>query len=539
MLNTLNRKMDIERLRNSTYDLIIIGGGITGAGIALDAAKRGMSVALIEMRDFASGTSSRSTKLVHGGLRYLKQFQVNVVRKTGIEREIVYENGPHVTRPEKMLLPIYKTGTFSKLSTSIGLKVYDSLAKVNKNDRRKMLSSKEVEQLVPILRQEGLLGGGLYVEYKTDDARLTIEVMKKAREYGADILNYASAEDFIFEKEQIKGVNVKDRVNDLSFKINGKIVVNATGPWVQGLLKKDIYELKDKALVHTKGVHIVIDAGKFPLDQAIYFDNEKDGRMIFAIPRDGKTYIGTTDTFYNGPLEEPEVSPEDKEYLVDTTNVMFPNLNISVEDIESSWAGIRPLIKDKNKSASDISRKDEIWESKSGLITIAGGKLTGYRSMAETIVNLVSDRMEKNYSISFNKCSTKTETISGGDVGGGKGFPNFIIQNMDIAIKKGMEESEAEYIVTKYGSNVNRIINIYEELDDSSTLSKLLRSELIYCIENEMVVKPEDFLVRRTGYTYFNREKVDSIYKDVVEYMSQILDWDEMTTQNYQGKPTL
>ncbi|MCS0542567.1 glycerol-3-phosphate dehydrogenase/oxidase, partial [Aeromonas veronii] len=385
--SSIDRSSILADMEKEVHDLFIIGGGITGAGIALDAAARGLKTALVEMQDFAAGTSSRSTKLVHGGLRYLKQFEVGLVAEVGKERAVVYENGPHVTTPEWMLLPLHKGGTFGKFSTSIGLRVYDYLAGVKKSERRSMLSADETLAKEPLIKKDGLKGGGYYVEYRTDDARLTIEVMKKAIEKGAKAVNYAKVKSFIYEDEKVKGVKVVDQLTGKEYKIHAKKIVNATGPWVDKMREADNSK-KGKVLRLTKGVHIVIDQSKFPLKQAVYYDTQ-DGRMVFAIPRDGKTYIGTTDTFYDKDTAHPTVTTEDRAYLINTINYMFPRVNVKDSDIESSWAGVRPLIYEEGKDPSEISRKDEIWISDSGLITIAGGKLTGYRKMAETVVDKV------------------------------------------------------------------------------------------------------------------------------------------------------
>lgn len=376
------RTMDLEKMEKDIYDVLVIGGGITGAGIALDAQMRGMKTALIEMQDFAAGTSSRSTKLVHGGLRYLKQFEVKMVAEVGKERAIVYENGPHVTTPEWMLLPIYKGGTFGSFSTSIGLRVYDFLAGVKKAERRMMLNREETLQKEPLLKREGLKGGGYYVEYRTDDARLTIEVMKRAVKEGAIAVNYTKAEQLLYEDGNICGVMAHDRIGQKSYKIRARKIVNATGPWVDSLRELDRSK-QGKTLRLTKGIHLVFDGRRFPLQQAIYFDTP-DKRMVFAIPRDGKTYVGTTDTDYVGDIAHPRMSEEDRRYLLSCVNEMFPELKLDASDVESSWAGLRPLIYEEGKSPSEVSRRDEIFRSPSGLITIAGGKLTGYRKMAET-----------------------------------------------------------------------------------------------------------------------------------------------------------
>ena len=263
--SALERRSVFEKMEGEQFDLLVIGGGITGAGIALDAVTRGLKVALVEMQDFASGTSSRSTKLVHGGLRYLKQFEIKEVAELGKERAIVYENGPHVTTPEWMLLPFHKGGTFGKLSTSFGLRVYDFLAGVKKQERRTMLSLEETIRKVPIVKKDGLLGGGVYVEYRTDDARLTMEVMKAAVENGAVVTNYAKAEQFIYnESKQVVGADIKDMLTDKSVLVRARKIVNATGPWVDDVREVDGSK-SEKHLILSKGVHLVFDQSAFPL----------------------------------------------------------------------------------------------------------------------------------------------------------------------------------------------------------------------------------------------------------------------------------
>lgn len=528
-LSTLDRDVIKGRLKEEDYDVVIIGGGITGAGIALDAADRGMKVALVEMQDFAQGTSSRSTKLVHGGLRYLKQFQVGVVAETGRERAIVYENGPHVTTPEWMLLPMHKGGTFGKFTTSIGLAMYDRLAGVKKSERKKMLNKKETLEKEPLVKKKGLKGGGYYVEYRTDDARLTIEVMKRAAEKGADILNYTKSMNFTYnDKEKVNGIQVTDMLTDEAYTIHAKKVINASGPWVDEVRGAD-YSRNNKQLRLTKGVHIVIDQSKFPLQQAVYFDTKSDGRMIFAIPREGKAYIGTTDTFYNNDKASPLPTQEDRDYLVDAVNYMFPGLDITDKDIESSWAGIRPLILEEGKDPSEISRKDEIWEGKSGLLTIAGGKLTGYRHMAKGIVDLLAKRLQQDFGLKFGPCETKHLTISGGDVGGSANFDHFVEEKVAEAKKYQIDAKTAEDITQRYGSNADEIYKIAHTAQyQNSGLPLEIYAELVYGIQNEMVYKPTDFLIRRTGMLYFDIEDVLK-YKDaVVDVLAQLLNYDDI-----------
>ncbi|MDU0422627.1 glycerol-3-phosphate dehydrogenase/oxidase [Staphylococcus haemolyticus] len=534
-LSTLNREVIKKNLQNEEYDVVIIGGGITGAGIALDASQRGMKVALVEMQDFAQGTSSRSTKLVHGGLRYLKQAQIKVVAETGKERAIVYENGPHVTTPEWMLLPMHKGGTFGKFTTNLGLTAYDRLAGVKKYERKKMLSKKQTLNKEPLVKKDGLKGGGYYVEYRTDDARLTIEVMKRAEENGAEILNHTKSTDFIYDsKSKVRGIEVQDLLTGEMYEINAKKVINAAGPWVDEVRKKD-YTRNNKQLRLTKGVHVVIDQSKFPLRQAVYFDTEKDGRMIFAIPREGKAYVGTTDTFYDNDKTKPLTTQEDRDYLIDAINYMFPDVNVKDEDIESTWAGVRPLILEDGKDPSEISRKDEIWEGKSGLLTIAGGKLTGYRHMALEIVDLLAKRLKQEYKLTFAECKTKHTPISGGDVGGSANFESFVERKVEEGKAIGLQADVAKRLASKYGSNVDKLFNIAQIAQDKDLKLPLeLYVELVYSVQNEMVFKPTDFLIRRSGKLYFNINEVKQ-YKDaVVEELAKLLNY----TQSQQNEFT-
>ncbi|UTH14727.1 glycerol-3-phosphate dehydrogenase/oxidase [Macrococcus equipercicus] len=535
LFSSLNRGQIISKMNRTEYDLVVIGGGITGAGIALDASQRGMKVALVEMQDFAAGTSSRSTKLVHGGLRYLKQLQIGVVAETGKERAIVYENGPHVTTPEFMLLPMHKGGTFGPLTTSIALKVYDFLADVKKEETRKMLSVKETIAREPLVKQDGLRGGGYYVEYRTDDARLTIEVMKRAAEYGADIINYTKAAGFVYDRdEQVIGINADDLIGGHKFEVLAKKVVNASGPWVDEVRGGD-YSKNNKQLRLTKGVHLVFDSSVFPLKQAVYFDTEQDKRMIFAIPRDGKTYVGTTDTFYNNKKTAPLVTKEDRDYLLAAINYMFPTVNVTDKDIESTWAGIRPLILEEGKDPSEISRKDEIWEGDSGLLTIAGGKLTGYRHMAEEIVDLVAERLKEQYGMKFPASQTKHTPISGGDVGGSKGFKEYKADMMNNNPALGLSAEEQLQLINRYGSNAPQLFSIaHASLDDEvNGLPLVLYSELVYSIQNEMVYKPADFFVRRTGALYFDIRTVYNYKEAVIETMTRLLNYTDAEQQQY------
>ena len=532
--SNLDRSNTFQRMQGKEYDLFVIGGGITGCGIALDAATRGMSVCVGEMQDFAEGTSSRSTKLVHGGLRYLKQLEVKLVAEVGKEREIVYENGPHVTEPEWMMLPFYEGGTFGPFSTSVGLRVYDFLAGVKKEERRSMLTKEEAVRKEPLIRREGLKGGGYYVEYRTDDARLTIEVAKKAAEYGADLQNYAKVTELLYDNGKVKGVVLQDVLSGEEYRIAARKVINATGPWVDRLREMD-HSKEGKIMALTKGVHVVIDQARLPLKQAVYFDTE-DGRMMFAIPRAGKTYVGTSDTFYEGDPEKPMAEEKDRQYIIDAINYIFPETNITLFDIESSWAGVRPLILEEGKDPSEISRKDEIWVSGSGLITIAGGKLTGYRKMAENVVDLVARQFKKEGYKLFDACQTKDLPISGGDIGGSGNMEGFIRLHAAKGSELGLSEKAARNLVCMYGSNITKLFDIIrqnEDIIERYGFDKDVFAKLEYAIQEEKVATPLDFFFRRTGALLFDIISVQMWKERVIAYMKDAFGWDEKTEESY------
>lgn len=520
--SSLQRSIIMNDLQNKEYDVLVIGGGITGVGIALDAITRGLSVALVEMQDFAAGTSSRSTKLVHGGLRYLKQFEIKEVAELGKERAIVYENGPHVTTPVWMLLPFHKGGTFGKFSTSVGLRVYDFLAGVKKSERRYMLNSAQTLEKEPLVKQADLLGGGVYVEYRTDDARLTIEVAKTAIEKGAVLANYTKASGFLYnDAKKITGIEATDLLSNETIQIHAKKVVNAAGPWVDDVRSIE-GKTSGKHLILSKGVHIVFDESKFPLKQAVYFDTP-DGRMVFAIPRNGKTYVGTTDTFYEGDPRNMDIEQSDRDYIMNAIHYMFPNVKVTDADIESSWAGVRPLIHEEGKGPSEISRHDEVWESDSGLVTIAGGKLTGYRKMAEAVVDKISASLKEEFGVASKPCMTKNIPISGGEVGGSKHIQTFISKKTELGVKAGLTKEEAAYLAQHYGSNVEKVFSYVANAND--TMPKALFAQLQYGIEHELVTTPVDFFVRRTGNMFFNIASVLAHKEAVIDHMAQQLNW--------------
>ena len=528
-MSALNRPQLLKDLQTQTFDVLVIGGGATGTGIALDAASRGLKTALVEKEDFASGTSSKSTKLIHGGLRYLKQLDIALVRETGTERAIVHRLAPHIVLPEKMLMPIVENGSYGYYLASFGLKVYDILANVKGDDRRKMVDKAGALKIEPLLDDSKLKGGVFYAEYRTDDARLTIELAKTAVRHGAIVSNYCKVVDFLYEEGQVVGVVCKDELTDTTFNIKAKKVVGAGGPWVDKLRSKD-KSLKGKRLHLTKGVHIVVPHHKLPLKHTVYFDIP-DGRMVFAIPRGKTTYVGTTDTTYKANLNRVIATKADADYILNAVNGAFPDVNLTIDDIVSNWAGLRPLIHEDGKSPSELSRKDEIFISDSGLIAIAGGKLTGYRKMAQRIVDLVVDQIDTN----SESCKTKNIPLTPESLKDANGVEAYI-KDLSSRMKKiGLDPYYGWYLGTVYGKQAETVLNKLKEFKSDDPEVGLARAEAWFAVHHEMVNKAADFFVRRTGRLYFNIESIALIKEAVMSDLQNYLNWDlQRLTQEFE-----
>lgn len=538
--SVLHRASHIAKLASETFDLAIIGGGITGAGIALDATARGLKVCLIEKNDFASGTSNKSTKLIHGGLRYLKNFEISLVRESGSERAIVHNLAPHLVTPQKMLLPLIEGGTYGKLMTALGLKVYDFLADVKGDDRRKMLDKAETLQKEPLLNKQTVIGSGLYAEYRTDDARLTIEILKKATTLGATIINYCEMTSFNYDSQsKIESLNCKDYNSENIFTITAKNYVSAAGPWVDQVRKKD-NSINKKRLHLSKGVHLVFPFEKLPVKQSIYFD-VPDGRMVFAIPRGRITYVGTTDTDYSGSLDRVVATKADAKYLLNAVNNMFKTVNLTIDDIESNWAGLRPLIHEDNKSASELSRKDEIFISDSGLISMAGGKLTGYRKMAYRALEAVLKTYSNSKTLpKIEESKTETITLVNPPLKSTDEVEAYQLELKNVLSSLGISDNYYSwYLSSSYGKQAGFIIEKSKDFKSDNPLECLIRAELWYGIHYEMVNSLNDFFIRRTGRLYFDIESVKKYMKIISKDCANYLNWDIKRTTSEEKKLSL
>jgi len=526
-----HRPSILTSLGAEEFDVLVIGGGITGAGIALDAASRGLKTALVEKNDFAYGTSNKSTKLIHGGLRYLKQLEFGLVKEVGSERAVVHKLAPHLVLPEKMLLPLSEKKGLGYWLTSIGLRIYDWLAGVSPQDQRKMLTRNQTLKQEPLLQRNDIKGGAIYAEYRTDDARLTIEIIKAAFRHGAVIASYVLVEDFLYQNGYVGGVAVSDVISNNTFTVRAKVVVNAAGPWVDQLRTIN-HSRVGKRLHLTKGVHIVVPSEKLPIRQAIYFDVD-DGRMIFAIPRGRTTYIGTTDTNYDGNIDDVVTTAGDAAYLLQAVNATFQSMNLSIADVESSWAGLRPLIHEEGKSASELSRKDEIFESPTGLISIAGGKLTGYRKMAERVVTLLVKKHFHDRRLS--DCVTSKLRLPGAEFKNSDDVNAYITEIAERIKAHGLDHNFAKYLVHNYGKQTDDILILLQTHPDGEPDIALMKAEFHFSYHHEMILTPLDFFIRRTGTLYFNIHRLHKTMTPILSEFKRYFSWSDAALTRYKS----
>lgn len=521
-----DRGIYIDRLTRKRLNILVIGGGITGAGILLDAVNRGFDAALLEKSDFGSGTSSKSTKLIHGGLRYLKQLQFGLVKETGIERAIVYNNARHLVEKCKMLLPFYKGGSLGPVTTSIALYMYDHLAKVPREEHKMILKKKTSLRNEPLLKDENLKGAGLYYEYKVDDTRLTLEIIKKAVENDGTALNYMKVTEFIYENDKVAGVKVTDQITGEQHDIYADFIVNATGPWTDIVAQQEKSQRGTKKVILSKGIHIVLPKAKLPIKQPVYFESSVDHRMVFAIPHGDYTYVGTTDTPYEGEIDTPYATSEEVNYMIDSIKGVFNKPDLSIDDVTSTWAGLRPLIYKPGKKFKELSRQDEVFISPSGLITIAGGKLTGYRKMAERVVQTIIDGFKKEEHktkpVLHEEALTDLSNVSGAEFTSHDEYEKLLDYCISLKSHLKVSESTLYNLFHRYGKNTEQVIALSEHYR-KEILDPYLRLEiggLVYGIQQEMVCHINDYLIRRTSQLYFGREYVTK-YLDVLLQVMQ------------------
>jgi glycerol-3-phosphate dehydrogenase len=532
-----SRAANLDRMGHQVFDLAVIGGGITGAGVGLDAASRGLSVALVEKRDFASGTSSRSSKLIHGGLRYLEQFRFGLVRESLHERAVLSRTAPHLSKPLKFLVPIYASSERSplganRLKLSVGLWLYDLLAGSQNIARHRWLSPDEAARLAPALNRDGLRGAFVYYDCLTDDARLVIEVIKAAAARGALAANYAAVRGIV-NREGIFRVQIEDTLAGSFFDLRARVTVNATGVW-----SDQVSRLSDAAapnkLRPSKGIHVVLPREKLDNQTAVLIPSLGESRFLFVIPWKGCTVVGTTDTDYQGNLDEPAAEPDEVIRVLESAARAFPAAQLSSEDVISTFAGLRPLITGNEHSTKELSRKEEIFEDGTGLITITGGKLTTWRRMAERVVDLAVRRLEStegNHRPQAHRSVTESIRLAGG------ASPRAPGEQASLAAAEFcVDVTTAEHLIDTYGANYRVVLELIREASELKSLLIFglphIEAEVIYSARYEMTTTIEDFLARRTRISLLTRDHGRSSVKRIASLLAQELDWSEAAAQS-------
>jgi len=486
-----------------TFDVLVIGGGITGAGIARDAAMRGLDVILVEARDFASGTSSRSSKMVHGGLRYLAQGDMGLVKEAASERKILRSIAPHLARPMPFVIPARSRAAIATLKSAVW--TFEKLGGVPKEERHEVWMKSAIPEHEPALRCDSLSGAVVYLECLTDDARLTLANIRSAKKSGAHILSYAPVTEITQRDGKATGAIVKSSLpgEDLQTEIKAQFVVNAAGPWVDAVRHLEDQHSAER-LQLTRGIHVVLPRDKLPISRTVIM-TASDKRSVFAVPRGDFTYLGTTDTFYPSTDYWPTIDVTDIDYVLDAANRTFNTDAVTQKDIQSIWSGIRPLIAQPGKSPSEISRRDEVWEGPLGVLSIAGGKLTAYRRMALRVVDQLQEKMRHKVTPS----TTDKEPLPGGE------------QSIDAVLNHPnlgkLGESARERLAWLYGDEAPQI----------AAHGADIRAEVRQAVTFEGALTLEDYWSRRSARAWFDTAGGLVALKPAADEMAALLDWND------------
>ena len=496
--SVLTRSAELDAAATDELDVLVVGCGATGAGVALDAASRGLRVAVVDMGDLARGTSSKSSKLVHGGLRYLENYEFGLVREGVVERQLLIKLAPHLVRPMDFLYPVWPD-TAKRRLLGLGLATYDAFAfaslagRGGATRRSEKVSASEAIALAPALADSELVYSYRYGDCGTDDARLVLAVVQAARRFGALVVTHAEVTGLLHDGDRVSGAVLHDRLGGASVEVRARHVVNATGVWVDRL--QGLEDPGRPAVVQpSKGVHVVVPRERLPLLEASILlpSKQGDGRSMFAIPWGRQTILGTTDTPYDGALDALSLTGEDLDYVLAAGNAVFRG-GLTADDVLGAWAGVRPLIKQTgSESMSDISRRHTLVEGQGGLLTITGGKLTTYRRMAKDVVDRVVDRDGR-------KAPCRTDEIP---LTGNRPFVELVAEIGVTAGRLGLSAETAQTLVRQYGETAGHVLSLVEEDAELATsLSEHtghIAAEVVHAARSEGASTLDDVYSRRT-----------------------------------------
>ncbi|MGM8363738.1 FAD-dependent oxidoreductase [Flavobacterium sp. ARAG 55.4] len=491
-------------LKDNEFDIVIIGGGATGLGCAVDAASRGYKTLLLEKYDFAKGTSSRSTKLIHGGVRYLAQGNIHLVREALLERGRILRNAPHVSHKLRFILPAYHL--WDKYYYGFGLWIYEFLSAKFSLGKTKILSKTTTLKELPDLNSDKLKGGILYYDGQFDDSRLAINLAQTASDYGALVLNYCGVTDFIKEENKIIGLKAKEEFSNQEFSIKSKIIINATGVFADALLQKAEGH-SETTMTPSQGIHLVVNKEHFQSLSGMLIPKTSDGRVLFIIPWHDKLLLGTTDTAVNQILLEPKPLKEEIDFIISHFN-KYAVKSITDTDISSVFVGLRPLIKEgSGTNTAVLSREHLIQIYPSGLVNVSGGKWTTYRNMAEETIN----KALSHSGLNFVRCKTKRLKIH------------------------GFSHHKNNSHLDIYGSDSELILQMMKK--DCSLSEKIhpsypyTKAEIVWAVENEMALTVEDILARRTRLLFLDTKAATETTDCVAEIMRATLGRNEQWKQ--------
>jgi len=522
-----DRERQWEALGQGTYDLLVIGGGVTGAGVARDAVGRGLKVALVEASDIGGGTSSRSSRLVHGGLRYLENLDFGLVFEALRERGRLLELAPHLVRPLPFLFPVYEGDPTGLLKLTAGMWLYEVLSLFRAPKRHRMLGRSGALEVEPRLSPEGLTGGALYYDAQVDDARLTLAVARGAYEAGAILVTRARVVGLAPSVTAAGRAEVEDTLRQRRTTVTARVIVNAAGPWsdrIRALADPGV----SPRLRTTKGVHVLVERERVGNRNALIFRSRLDGRVMFVLPWGGTTYIGTTDTEYSGDPADVVAGEEDIRYLLDSANAIFPEAKLEMRDVFSTWAGVRPLLAPEaaeQLSESATSREHEIWRDPTGLLNIAGGKLTTYRSMAAETADAVAAILEERFEVRSGRYYTEYVPLPGAPE-----------EDTEEAARRaapaGVDPAVVAHLLARYGSDAPGILELIAE--DPALGRPLVpgrpyvRAEVVHAARRELALTLEDVLRRRLQLFYEVADGGLSAARDVAEILAaqQGMGWD-------------
>jgi glycerol-3-phosphate dehydrogenase len=568
MTTTFHRGEALSRLARETFDVLVIGGGVTGCGVALDAAARGLSTALVEGADIASGTSSKSSKLIHGGLRYLQQQDYLLVYEALHERQILLGNAPHLVHPLPFLIPLFgKDGVASRSVAKAyqsALWLYDITGGIRIGKRHRRITAAEALEHFPVLRSETLVASFLYWDAQADDARLTLALARTAASLGACVANYSPVEELLEEDSKVCGARLSDGT-----VVRARHVINAGGVWSAQVAAASSKRSSGFSLRPAKGIHVTVPSSRLPCDYASVISVPGDRRSVFVVPwaadeatspsGEGRyTYVGTTDTDYDGPLDDPQCTPEDIDYVLGAVNA-WTSANLTVRDVTATWAGLRPLVSDASSArTADLSRRHKVIVASNGLVTVTGGKLTTYRKMAADAVDALADRpatgsqrltrltSDPRVRRARRRVEAVVATRRGAGVGSTKAglvasptkhLPLVGAANSgrpdqgtaDKARSLGVSDADFRHLAGRHGSETADVLSL---CDDQPQLARRLHPnlpylevEVVWAAQAEMAQSVDDVLSRRTRARILDRQAAVECSQRVAELLGEQLGW--------------